>query len=390
MNSLRNLAKHAPRAVNGRWRFFAFTLTALLLLPSLAQADRVVLFPLGGRAEQERLEEIETAISTILRDQGHTVVAPTTTNVPNSSAQMESAASTGNAAYVITAEVDPLRGQYRLHITVYYRPNGRNEELVATVLESEERERLSDILSSMVRREGLGEDALRLTGESEGTGPIPVVPAESEEERRRREAEEQAQREAEEQARREAEEEAQRAAEQAAAERRERESDAQRAWNERPQYGADGHWLLQLGAGGRYAAALGALPDPRVQTGGGLFDVAFRVGRTFDGIDGFELRGGIDFTTGALMGLGIHAGAAWLGSFFLEPFYIGVGGEIGVIFTFTGARDVGFSGRVGAIFAWRPIEHFVIEASVPEIGILSPGLGAVTIGATVRAGYRFD
>jgi hypothetical protein len=32
----------------------------------------------------------------------------------------------------------------------------------------------------------------------------------------------------------------------------------------------------------------------------------------------------------------------------------------------------------------------MLEASIPEIGILSPGVGAFTIGASVRAGYRFD
>jgi hypothetical protein len=125
-------------------------------------------------------------------------------------------------------------------------------------------------------------------------------------------------------------------------------------------------------------------------SGGGLFDISVRVGRTFDGVEGFELRGGIDFTGGMLMGLGIHVGAAWLGSFFVEPVYIGVGGEVGVIFTFTGSRDVGFSGRVGALFAWRPAEHIVLEASIPELGILSPGSGLVTIGASLRAAYRFD
>src|SRR5690606_32923939 len=118
-----------------------------------------------------------------------------------------------------------------------------------------------------------------------------------------------------------------------------------------------------------------------------------------------ELRGGVDFLTGSFAGpvtsdgsapgvgftaLGVHVGAAWLGSFLVEPLYVGLGGEVGVVFTLTGARDVGFSGRLGALFAWRPVPHFVIEASIPEIGVLSPGAGLVSIGGGLRAGYRFD
>ncbi len=378
-----------PR-VNARSRFAAFTIALLVwAVPVLAEADRVVLYPLGGDAEQARLDDIEERVATILRDQGHTIVPPPSASRPSTSAEMESVASAANASYVVVAQVDPLRGQYRFEIHVYYLPAGRLEDLVATVLESEEQARLSDILSSMVRREGLGEDALRLTGEE--TTPPP--PGETDEERQRREAEEAARREAEEQARREAEEAARREAEEQA--RREadeaarRAEQAQRAWNERPLYGADGHWMLQLGGSGSYAIALGELPAMH-QAGGGLFDVSFRVGRTFDGLEGFELRGGLDYTTGVFSALGIHVGAAWLGSFFVEPFYIGAGGEVGVIFPFTGSREVGFSARVGALFAWRPIPHLVIEASVPEIGVITPGTGAVTVGGSLRVGYRFD
>jgi hypothetical protein len=370
-----------------------FTLALLVwAIPVLAQADRVVLYPLGGDAEQARLDAIEEQIATILRAQGHTLVPPPVAEAPESSAEMNGVAEAVNANYVVVAEVEPLRGQYRFEIHVYYRPAGRLEDLVATVLEAEENARLSDILSSMVRREGLGADALRLTGEE-------APPAQGETDEARREAEEAAQREAEAQraeeerlrreaeeaARQEAQAQAQREADQAAR----REEEAQRAWNERPRYGADGHWMIQLGGAGRYAAPLGNLPA-MVQGGGGLFDVSARVGRTFDGLEGFELRGGIDYTGGVLSALSLHVGAAWLGSFFVEPFYIGAGGEVGVIFPFTGSREVGFSGRVGALVAWRPVPHLVIEASLPEIGVITPGTGAITIGGSLRVGYRFE
>ena len=120
-----------------------------------------------------------------------------------------------------------------------------------------------------------------------------------------------------------------------------------------------------------------------------MFDGGLRVGRSFEGIDGFELRGGVDFHTGAYTALGLHVGAAWLGSFFTEPVFIGLSGEVGVVFTLTGARDVGFSGRVAALFAYRPLEHFYLELAVPELGIVTPGAGAVSIGASFHVGYRF-
>lgn len=388
MISTKNRTPRA-RGVNPRSRLAAFTVALLVwALPVLAQADRVVLYPVAGRADDARLREIEERMAAILREQGHTLVPPPTAERPDSSAGMENVAGATNAAYVVVAEVDPLRAQYRLHLAVYYQPTGRLEDLVATVLEAEERERLSDILSSMVRREGLGEDALRLTG----VAPPDAPPGETEEERLRREAEEAARREEEERARREAEE----------AERRRREAES--AWASRPQYGSDGHWMLQLQVGGAYAARLGGLPGA-VQNDGGLLDVGARLGRSFDGIDGFELRGGFDVITGSFAGpvtsdgsapsvgftaLALHAGAAWLGSFFVEPIYIGLGGEIGVVFALTGARNVGFSGRASALFAWRPTEHVVLEASIPEIGVLTPGSGLFSIGASVRAGYRFD
>ncbi len=391
--------------MNTRSRIAALTVALLVwALPVLAQADRVVLFPVAGGAEDARREEIEQRLAELLREQGHTVVAPPSAERPESSSAMESVASVTNAAYVVVAEVDPLRAQYRMHIAVYYQPTGRLEDLVVTVLEAEERERLSDILSSMVRREGLGEDALRLTGEG---GPA-TPPGETDEERAareeaerlRREEEERQRREAEEAARQEAEAQAQREAEEA--ERRRRE--AQSAWDSRPQYGTDGHWMVQLQVGGGYATRLGSLPGA-VQGDGGLLDVGARVGRTFDGLDGFELRGGLDLITGSFAGpvtsdgsapgvgftaLAIHVGAAWLGSFLVEPLYVGVGGEIGAVFALTGARDAGFSGRIGALFAWRPVPHFVIEASLPELGVLTPGSGVFSIGGSVRAGYRFD
>ena len=60
-----------------------------------------------------------------------------------------------------------------------------------------------------------------------------------------------------------------------------------------------------------------------------------------------------------------------------------------MIFTLTGAQEAGFSGQVSALFAWRPAEGFYLEASLPEIGVVTPGRGAVTIGGSLRGGFRF-
>ncbi len=393
------------RLVNLRSRSLAFTLVLVACaMPSLARADRVVLYPVAGRADQDRLDAIHGLMSDILREQGHTPAPPPSTERPTTSAAMQAAA--GQAGYVVVAEVEPLRAQYRMQVHVYYVPNGRLEDLVVTVLESEERARLSDVLSSMVRREGLGDDALRLTGSE----PAPPPEGETEEERLAREERERlaleeaerVRREAEEAARLEEEERARQEAEEAAR----RNEDAQRAWNQRLQYGADGHWMIQVRVGGGYAMRLSPLGNA-LRNDGGLFDVGLSVARTFDGLDGFEVRGGIDVIAGefagvvlpgppesapavGITGLAVHVGAAWLGSFFTAPVYIGVGAEVGAIFPFTGARDVGFSGRLSPLVAWRPSDPIMLEASILEVGVLSPGAGVVSIGGSIRAGYRFD
>jgi len=69
---------------------------AAFALPSLARADRVVLYPVDGRADQERLDEIHGVLSGILREQGHTLVPPPTAERPDSSAGMENVAGATN------------------------------------------------------------------------------------------------------------------------------------------------------------------------------------------------------------------------------------------------------------------------------------------------------
>lgn len=383
-------------------------LACLLAMPTLAHAERVVLYPVAGDADQDALDEVEDAIEASLRRVGHSR-APTPGGItaarPTTSAQMEGIGTSAQARYVVVASIEPMPGQYRLHLVVGH--DGRVEELLVNVMRAEEAARLDDVLRSMLRPEGLGEDALRLSG------------IETDEDRARREAEEAARREAEaqaardaaaqqdaearrlaeEEARRHAEEEAQRerdAAEQARREEEERRANEASAWDRRPQLGSDGATVIMIGALGGGLAPVGTSgPQPsggavRPPTGViGIGMIQARVGHALSGTGGLELRGGIDILLGGTSGLGILVGASYQLTPFTAPIHLGASLEIGVNFLFTGPQDAGFVGRISAIASFMPVEHLSIEVSLPELGYLSNGPGAVSFGASARIGYRF-
>lgn len=404
--------KQSSRSALGAFTVLAIALAPAALLPAVAHADRVVLYPLSGRADQDRLDELEDRVADVIREVGHEVIAPPgglgTTDRPETSAQMDGVATASGATYVVLAEIEPMRGQYRLHVRVGYRPSQRVEELVVTVLDAEEHARLLDVLRAMLRPDGLGDDAMRLSGGAE-------EPAVSEEERLRREEEERARLAAEEEERRRreaeeaaaAEEERRRAEEEAAraeAERQRTEEErAQRereAWDARPIYGRDGSWLLMVGVGGTYAHGFSPRvatirnPDGSMSTrtfgaGGGLGIIEARVGYAFAGTDGLEVRAGVDVELGTFGALGIVVGGVWQFTPFTLPIHLGFTIELGPNFLFSGARDVGFLVRGGAIASWTPLEHLQIEVALPEIGVLTNGSGALVVGAALRAGYRF-
>jgi hypothetical protein len=114
-----------------------------------------------------------------------------------------------------------------------------------------------------------------------------------------------------------------------------------------------------------------------------------RVGHALSGTGGLELRGGIDILLGGTSGLGILVGASYQLTPFSAPIHLGASIELGVNFLFTGPQDAGFVGRVSAIASFMPVEHLSIEVSLPELGYLSNGPGAVSFGASARIGYRF-
>lgn len=377
----------------------AFTAAVLvgLLSASTARADRVIVYSLGGTASEERIEHIEEAILTAVRGLGHTVVNPPSGARPSTASEMDGLALSRSADYVLVPALDgTMAGQYRLHLVVGH--GGRVEELVVNVTEADEEARLRDVLGAMLRIDGLGDDALRL---SDVESDEARAAREAEEARRR--AEEEARRRAEEEAtaadeeaRRRAEEEARLAAEEE--ERRRAEEEAARAaeearrteeerWNARPTYGSDGAWMLMVGGEAGPMIGLGNNVTGR-STGGAFGLVQVRVARLL--VEGLELRGGADLILGVMTGLDIQVGAAYQFSPFVEPIYLGASAELGASFAFTGARDAGFLFRVSALVGWRPADHFYLEAALPEIGVMTNGVGAVVLGLSLRAGYRFD
>lgn len=376
-------------------QFAVFAIAFILSLPAIAHADRVVLYPVTGRADPERLEHIEDELTAAIRDLGHEVLAPPgglgSTSRPHTAAELSGIATASNAMYVVLAEVEPLRAQYRLHVRVGYQPTGRAEDLVLTVMEAEEAARIRDMLSAMLRPAGLGEDALRLTDEPDQAGDDTA--RQEEEERVRREAELAGQREAEERAAREAEE-ARQAQEQADAESRARVREERQRWNSRPLYGSDGEWLIALGGGASYAVAFADRPvirdgmvAGRTSEIGGLGRIQGRVGRALSGTDGLEIRGGVDVVLGAVGGLDLVLGATWQFSPFLEPFRIGPLVELGASFIFTGSQNAGFLVRAGALLSWAPTPQLQIEVA-PDIAFLTNSPGAFMFGGSARIGYR--
>ena len=342
---------------------------AALLSAGTARADRVVVLRATGDAPTLELERIEDAVVEAVRQLHHEALTESAAGfdmaadaLPETANEMRAIAELQRAQWVVVPIVhDHGQRAYYLTLRVGYAAQTRVEELDAEVRRAHENRRLEEILRAMLRPEGLGDEALSLAGEdAEGR----QVEAEAEEE-----------------ARRQAEEEARRqAAEREAAERARRE---QEAFEHRDRYGtADGLNLVQLGLALRPLLLSGG-------DGGVLGTFALRIGRGFEGLDGFELRGGIDFTFGAAAGLSIFGGAAYLFSPWTTPLHLGASVELGLFRATTGNRRAAFMGRVSAVLAYNLAGGFYVEASLPELMYLSSGGGALSMGVAGRAGVRF-
>ena len=371
----------------------AFTICAGALTgPAEASAEQVELFPVGGTADGSTLTMAQSHLRQTIIALGHTVVEGTGTR-PTTSAEFNASATSTHAVYVVMADIEPHPGHYGLHVWVGSVDANRVEELMVDVLLDDEDARLRDVLGSMLRPQGLADDALRLSAE------------ETEAERARRLAAEAAAQQAERDRLHQAESDAAAAAE---AQRRADEAEAQRladeqrqqaaqaaaqaaqtaqhAWDHRPVYGADGAWMVQIGGAGGGAAIYGE--HPHTPGAGALGLVQARVGRML--VEGLELRAGADIFFGLGTGLDLMIGASYQFTPFVAPVHIGAIAEVGMSIAFQGPRDVGFLFRAGAVVSWNPVEHLYFELALPELGVMTNGTGAVVFGASLRLGYRFD
>jgi hypothetical protein len=384
--------------VKARSRFSLATFTilgALAAMPGSALAEQVELYPVGGTAEGSTLTMAQSHIRSAITALGHTVVEGSGTR-PTTAAEFATAATSTHSVYVVMADIEPHPGHYGLHVWAFSIDANRVEELLVDVLLEEEDARLHDVLGSMLRPQGLADDALRLSAE------------ETDAERARRLAAEAAARQAELDRQHQAEADAAAAAE---AQRRADEAEAQRiadeqrqqqeaaartaaeaaqhSWDQRPLYGAGGAWMVQIGGAGGGAFQYGA-HNPHVPDGGALGLIQARVGRAIEGTGGFELRAGADIFLGLATGMDLMIGATYQFTPFDIPLHIGAIAELGLSIAFQGPKDVGFVLRAGAVVSWNPIDHLYFEVALPELGVMTNGTGAVVFGGSLRVGYRFD
>ena len=372
--------------------FTAGLLGALLALAwaGPARADRVVLLPAGGPAELEVREEVEQALVSAIFAAGHEAVSESRAidvaqdaEPPSTANEMKAVAEMQNAEWVVVPRVTAMRGQYRLHLRAGYAPVPRVEEIEVVVLEANEEERLRDVMSSLLRPEGLGDDAVRLTeppDDGEGGEETVEEPDEGTED--------------DEEARRRAEEEERRRQEFLAREEQRREEQRRReqeAWENRERYGERSPWMFNVGLDVRpIVASQEVIVDGEDRSGGVLGGLSLRIGRSFEGVPGFELRGVLDLVTGASSGFGVGAGAVYLFSPWSDaPVFIGPGVELGMFQFVTGNTVPSFMVRGGPVGVWRATEDLYLEASLPELQVLTANGGVVTLGLSVRGGFRF-
>lgn len=376
-----------------RLPFTASTLTLLLLLApaASARADRVVLLPAGGTAEEELRQDVEQALVGAIFAVGQEAVSEARAldvtheaEPPSTANEMRAVAEMQNAQWVVVPTVTPLRGQYRLHLRVGYAAVPRVEEIEVLVLQDNEESRLRDVMGALLRPEGLGDDAVRLT-EPPGEGGGDQGPQDDTEDVEGADDEE---------ARRRAEEEERRREEFLERERRVQEEErrlAQEAWEARERYGERSPWMFNVGMDVRpIVAHQEVIVDGEDRGGGVLGGLSLRLGRSFQQVPGLELRGVLDLTTGASSGFGLGAGAVYLFSPWAEtPVFIGPGVEVGVFQFVTGNTVPSLFVRGGPVGVWRATEDLYIEASLPELQVLTANGGVVTLGLSVRGGFRF-
>lgn len=392
-----------PSTVNLGWRFLrgfsALCLAFLALGGNTAFADRVVVLRASGSADEATLRGVEAALNQAVSNIAHeTAAAPSAGSPTQTASDLRAVADAAGAQWVIAPEVHEATAQaYWVRLRIGYAPNTRIEELDAEVRRVHEGARLEQLLSAMLRPEGLSDDGYELAGEDregrvlerDSNAAQRAAEAAAAEEAARLAEEEAAARAAEEaaEAERRAQEEAEAAAEaeRQAQEAAEAEAAEAAAFAERDRYGvANGLTSVQVGAGIRPLVVTG-----EQARGGTLGTFEIRAGRGFEAVPGLELRGGLDIVFGNASGFTLQVGAAYLASPFAFPLHIGASAEVGMLQTLSGGRSTAFLGRVSAVASYNLTGSIYVEASLPELMYLSAGGGALSMGVSLRAGARF-
>lgn len=367
---------------------FTGILSATIGTAAAASADRVILLPPSGTADQDTLDHVEEALVDAVRAVGHEPYSDPAglragaAPLPETSNEMRAVADMHNARYVVVPRVTPLRGQYRLFLRVGYAPAPRVEEIEVNVTRADEAARLRDVLGAMLRPAGLGDDAVRLTEpvDEAAHAQVPQDAAEGAEEDAEAPAREQ---------------QAARAREEREARERRREEEALRreeeAWEGREKYGQGGPYLLQVAFDLRPIIAHRSVVVAGEERGGGvLVGASARLGRSIAALPGLELRAAVDMVGGASSGFGAGAGAVYLYSPFADvPLFIGAGIELGWFQFLTGNNVASFMVRASPVVAWRVADQLYLEAALPELMGLSANGGVATLGVSLRGGIRF-
>jgi hypothetical protein len=357
-------------------------------LASAAQADRVVLLhAMGDDASESLLERVDQALLGAVRAVGHEPLtdhlaweAPKDVPPPRTANELRAVAELQNADWALVPKVRAAEGGYWLTLRVGYGPEMRVELISAEVRDSREAERLREILAAVLRPEGAGADAPRISGKDDAARELEAQRARKPDEPDAEAARDQE--EQDEQARRDFEA---REQERAEAERARQEQEARERWESRERYGDKGPWLVQAGLGMRPLVS-----RPEGGQGGVLGALELRGGHVFDAVPGLEVRGGVDIVFGAANAFAMYVGAAYLGSYFAGlPLFLGPSLELGFLHPLTGARTTSFMLRAGPVVSWRPVGPLYLEATALEVMWLTAGGGAVTLGFSARAGVRF-
>ncbi|MCX7808285.1 MAG: hypothetical protein N2515_06735, partial [Deltaproteobacteria bacterium] len=117
------------------------------------RADRVVLYAVDGRAQEEKRRAVEGVLRSALLQLGHVVIdaAQCAPDRPQRASEFDGSGLACRGDYVVVPAVDPAQGGYRLHLFVGW--HGRLETLHTHVDEEGEVERIKEILRAMLRPE---------------------------------------------------------------------------------------------------------------------------------------------------------------------------------------------------------------------------------------------